>query len=645
MVVVGSPRLRFIPHTVIRPMYEIGGVIILGILSQWLAWRLRVPAILPLMITGLLVGPVAQYYLGYRIINPRFDAETGAGLFPGNLLYQFVSLSIALILFEGGLTLNRQEIKGLERSVIRLTTLGALATGIIGGLAAHFISGLSWQLSFLFGALIVVTGPTVIAPILRHLNLKKQISTVLKWESIIIDPVGAFLAVLVFNFISASYLSDETTTEAFLNFARSVFVGLGLGVILGGGLYFFIKRLFIPRYLLSVFTLALVMGAFLLSDLIAHESGLLTAVVMGATLANLDVPYVKDIIDFKESLTLLLISLLFIMLSADMTVAQLQLVARPESLLLFLIVTLVARPLGVFWSMRQSELTWRDKAFISWVGPRGIVAAGVASLFGVQLQDMGVPGAEMITPLVFLVVLGSVLLNATLAGLVGKQLGVMLPERSGILIYGDGEGARLLAKCLQDSGRHVVLVGSSRSNVAEAQDAGLDAIFNDLYSDTLMETVDTAGTGYLLGLSGSDEDNFYLLNRYGDMTGQDRAYRLVSRKEMQNHRPGDQALFSPIATTLVFNRMARQYPEIQKVALKSRKHLAKVLPEMRRNKFIPLYISSLSSGRMEFVTADETEAPVTDGDVLYYLGAADWQPPEPEPAAEPVAENAEVDAK
>ena len=620
-------------------MYEIGGVVILGILSQWLAWRLRVPAILPLIITGLLIGPVAQYYLGYRIINPRFDAEAGAGLFPGNLLYQFVNLASALILFEGGLTLNRQEIKGLERSVIRLTTIGALTTALLAGVAAHYIVGLSWRLSFLFSSLIVVTGPTVIAPILRHLNLKKQVSTVLKWESIIIDPVGAFLAVLIFNFISASYLAEETTTEAFLNFARSVFVGLALGVILGGGLYFFIKRLFIPRYLLSVFTLALVMGSFLLSDLIAHESGLLTAVVMGATLANLDVPYFKDIIDFKESLTILLISLLFIMLSADMTVAQLELVARPESLLLFLVIILVARPLGVFWSMRPSELSWRDKAFVSWVGPRGIVAAGVASLFGVQLQDMGVPGAEMITPLVFLVVLGSVLLNATLAKLVGKQLGVMLPEQSGVLIYGDGEGARSLAKSLHDGGRHVVLVGGSRSNVAEAQELGLEAIFHDIYSDTLLETVDTAGMGFLLGLSGSDEDNMYLLNRYGDITGSEGAYRLIARKELQSHRLSKQALFSPIASSLLFNRAARQFPEVQHVGVQDSEHLRSVIQALRQQKFIPLYISSTGSGQVRFVTADEQTTSVTPGDVLHYFGSPDWEPPaaEPQPGAEAAA--------
>lgn len=608
-------------------MYEIGGVVILGILSQWLAWRLRVPAILPLMVTGLLVGPVAQYYLGHRIINPRFDAEAGVGLFPGNLLYQFVNLAIALILFEGGLTLNRQEIKGLERSVIRLTTVGALTTALIGGLAAHYIAGLNWRLSFLFSSLIVVTGPTVIAPILRHLNLKKQISTVLKWESIIIDPVGAFLAVLVFNFISASYLAEETTTEAFITFGRSVFVGLGLGVILGGGLYFFIKRLFVPRYLLSVFTLALVMGSFLLSDLIAHESGLLTAVVMGATLANLDVPYFKDIIDFKESLTLLLISLLFIMLSADMTVAQLELVARSESLLLFLVIILVARPLGVFWSMRSSDLSWRDKAFISWVGPRGIVAAGVASLFGVQLQEMGVPGAEMITPLVFLVVLGSVLLNATLANLVGKQLGVMLPERSDVLIYGDSEGARTLAKTLQDGGRHVVLVGGSRSNIAEAKELGLEAIFHDIYSDTLLETVETAGMGYLLGLSGSDEDNMYLLNRYGDITGSEGAFRLIVRKELQNYRPGKQALFSPIASSLLFNRTARQFPEVQETEIQSEDHLREVIKALRQNKFIPLYITSPASGHIRFVTADEAIPTVTAGDTLHFLGDPNWEAP------------------
>ncbi|MGB3801663.1 MAG: cation:proton antiporter, partial [Lewinella sp.] len=191
-------------------MYEIGSLIIIGVFAQWIAWRLRVPAILPLILAGILIGPGWEWYSGHRLLSPRFDSEAGTGLFPGNLLYSFVSLSIGLILFEGGLTLKLKEIRGMADSILRLTTYGAFTTTIVAGLAAHFIMGLSWQIAFLFSTLIVVTGPTVITPIMRQINVKRQVATVLKWESIIIDPVGAFLAVLFYNFVVAYYDPEAT---------------------------------------------------------------------------------------------------------------------------------------------------------------------------------------------------------------------------------------------------------------------------------------------------------------------------------------------------------------------------------------------------------------------------------------------------
>lgn len=604
----------------------------LGIFAQWLAWRLKVPAILPLIITGMLIGPVYEYYTGHRLLNPRFDPETGDGLFPGNLLYSFVSLAIGLILFEGGLTLRLREIKGLAGSIIRLTTLGSLTTTVVAGLAAHYVVGLSWQISFLFSTLIVVTGPTVIAPIMRQINVKRQISTVLKWESIVIDPVGAFLAVLMYNFIVATYEPGKTISEAVLEFIRSGLVGIGLGFLLGMALYFIIKRLYVPRYLLNVFTLASVIGAFVLSDLIAHESGLLTAVMMGATLANRDVPFLHEILDFKESLTLLLISMLFILLSANMSVYQIEQVIRPDSLLLFAIVVFVARPLGVFWSLSKSELEWRDKAFISWVGPRGIVAAGVASLFGIRLEEQGVPGAEYITPLVFLVVLGTVLLNATLAGFMARRLRVNLPEGSGVLIFGASEAATLLGSYLRDSGREVTVVSTNRLELEEAREANLNVQELKIHSDSLDENLDLTDVGYILALTPNDEDNLYLRNRYNNREGLRGNLRLINRKEVQNQRYAEEALFSPYASFLVLNRLARQTHKISTVEIKNPDVLAETIDFIRSRKLIPLFLQCSVSGDISFMRAGEREYAVNAGDELYYLGAP--VPPEEFPVAE-----------
>ncbi|NJB86996.1 NhaP-type Na+/H+ or K+/H+ antiporter [Lewinella marina] len=601
-------------------MYEIGSLIIIGVVAQWIAWRLRVPAILPLILAGILIGPGWELYTGHRLLSPRFDSDAGTGLFPGNLLYSFVSLSIGLILFEGGLTLKLKEIRGLADSILRLTTYGALTTTVIAGLAAHYVLGLNWQIAFLFSTLIVVTGPTVIAPIMRQINVKRQVATVLKWESIVIDPLGAFLAVLFYNFILAYYDPQATVYNSLIKFLQSGLVGIGLGFVLGRLLFILISRLYIPKFLLNIVTLGFVVGAFLLSDAIAHESGLLTTVVMGAYLANREVPYLHDILDFKESLTLLLISLLFILLSANMTVEQIRLVLNQESLVVFLIVVFLARPLGVFWSLRTSELGWRDKAFISWVGPRGIVAAGVASLFGIELAEEGITHAEYITPLVFLIVLGTVLLNATLAGFLARKLKVSLPKGSGVVIFGASEGARQLAHSLVESGRDVTLVTGNRAERDIAQEQHLTTIQVQFNSDLLDSKLDLTDIGYVLALTGNDEDNFYLLNNYRSREGIRGAYRLVTRKEIQAQRFGPEALFGHYVSYLLFNRAARNFGTVNAIQLLDPDELPNLIAQLREERAIPLYLRCTEHGDITFIPAGDRPLSVSPGDTLYYIG-------------------------
>ena len=602
-------------------MYEIGSLIIIGVLAQWIAWRLRVPAILPLILAGILIGPGWEWYTGHRLLNPRFDGEAGTGLFPGNLLYSFVSLSIGLILFEGGLTLKLKEIRGMADSILRLTTYGAFTTTVIAGLAAHFVMGLSWQIAFLFSTLIVVTGPTVITPIMRQINVKRQVATVLKWESIIIDPVGAFLAVLFFNFIVAYYDPEATVYDSLIKFFQSGLVGIGLGFVLGHCLFLLISRFYVPRFLLNIVTLGFVVGAFLISDTIAHESGLLTTVVMGAYLANRDTPFIHDILDFKESLTLLLISLLFILLSANMTVDQISLVLNTRSLLVFLIVVFLARPLGVFWSLSTSDLTWRDKAFISWVGPRGIVAAGVASLFGIELAEENVAYAEYITPLVFLIVLGTVLLNATLAGLLARRLKVSLPKGSGVLIFGGSEGSRQLGLSLMESGRDVVLVSPNRAECDIAEEKNLIAIQAQVNSEELDSKIDFSDIGYVLALTGNDEDNFYLLNNYRNRKGIRGAYRLVTRKEIQVQRYSKEALFGHYVSYLLFNRAARNFGTVNAIEIIEPEELPNLIDRLREERAVPLYLRCTEYGDITFVPADDDRPlSVSSGDTLYYIG-------------------------
>jgi len=404
-------------------MLELAGIIILGIIAQWFAWKLKLPAILPLILIGLIVGPIATLFTddGNKLIEPVWNGTVG--LFPGERLFNFVSLAISIILFEGGLTLKKEEILNVGPSIVKLITLGSLVTFLGAGVSAHYIFNLSWAISFLFSALIIVTGPTVIAPILRNIPLKKDVSAVLKWEGILIDPIGALVAVLVFEFISVG-AGYEYTKEALIEFGKIVIIGISIGFTAAYGLHNSIKYNLIPHYLMNVVVLASVLAVFVLSDLFAHESGLLAVVVMGMVLGNRKVQELKEILYFKESLSILLISILFILLAANITIEEVMLLYKWETLGLFLIVVFVLRPISVFLSTANSGLKFNEKLFISWVGPRGIVAAGIASLFGLKLSMQGEPGAEYITPLVFMIVLGTVLLNATTARLFAKIAGV-----------------------------------------------------------------------------------------------------------------------------------------------------------------------------------------------------------------------------
>ena len=293
-------------------MLELAGIIIFGILAQWVAWKFKIPAILPLILIGLLVGPVAATFLsedGTKWIEPIWNGTKG--LFPGDGLYSFVSLAISIILFEGGLTLKRNEIKNLGPVITKLITLGAAITFFAAGLAAHFIFGLSWQISLLFSALIIVTGPTVITPILRNIPLKKEVSAVLKWEGILIDPIGALVAVLVFEFISVGGDSGFTKT-ALIEFGKIILFGTTFGFTFAHALAFAINKKLIPHYLLNVVSLSTVLLVYVESDIFAHESGLFAVVVMGMVLGNSQLKNIKELLYFKESLSVLLISILFI---------------------------------------------------------------------------------------------------------------------------------------------------------------------------------------------------------------------------------------------------------------------------------------------------------------------------------------------
>jgi hypothetical protein len=385
---------------------------------------------------------------------------------------------------------------------------------------------------------------------------------------------------------------------------------------------FIINKKWVPHYLLNVFALAAVLGVFVLSDSFAHESGLLAVVVMGMVLGNSNSGYLKELLYFKESLSVLLISILFILLAANINMADLMLIYNWETVLLFALVIFIIRPLGVFLSTYKSKLQLNEKLFISWVGPRGIVAAGIASLFGLKLAKDGVAGAEYITPLVFMIVLGTVLLNATTARLFAKIVGVFLKKSEGILIIGASEVSQIIGLYLENHDRHVVLIDSNQSNISRAKEKGLEAFTTNIYSETLTDNIELNDVGYLMALTGSPDINKYAIDKFGKQFGENGAFRLVSSDEMNDtsNNPKE-GLFSHIDDYASLTETAKLYPIIHEYKLKGKEHYFDLIEFTNGDKNImPLFIKD-THGELEIISSYSSDAHVIEkGYELVYMG-------------------------
>ena len=601
-------------------MLELAGIIILGILAQWVAWKFKIPAILPLILIGLLVGPIAATYItddGSKWIEPIWNGEKG--LFPGDYLYNFVSLAISIILFEGGLTLKREEIKNVGPVITKLITLGAAITFFGAGIVAHEIFNLSWELSFLFSGLIIVTGPTVITPILRNIPLKKDISTVLKWEGILIDPIGALVAVLVFEFITVGGETGFTKT-AFIEFGKILLFGTTFGFTFAHALAYVMNKKMIPHYLLNVASLSTVLLVFVESELFAHESGLLAVVVMGMVLGNGKLKNIKELLYFKESLSVLLISILFILLSANMNIEELMLLYSWKTLALFAIVVFVIRPLAVFASTINSKLKFNEKIFISWVGPRGIVAAGIASLFGSKLLKQGVEGAEYITPLVFMIVLGTVLLNATTARFFARIVGVFLKKSNGILIVGASNPARLIASYLRDKGKRIVIIDSNKHFIEQALQDNLEALNVNIYDDELTDNIELNDVGYLIALTANDTVNKQALENFSEVFGEHGSFKIASSTEIKEATVEEKLhFFTPKDDYINLSEAYRENPVIHQVKIADEKQYKEVLSLLYdEEKSIPLFVEK--GAGLYLVTEYERDKLPKKDLIISYLG-------------------------
>ncbi|MBD8874395.1 sodium:proton antiporter [Rhodanobacter sp. DHB23] len=490
----------------IEPGLVLTGMLVIGFLCQWLAWRVKLPAIVFLLLAGLLLGPVSG------LLRP--DALLGGLLFP------MVSLAVALILFEGSLALRFHELPGIGGVVRGLVSYGALAALVSLAAAAHWVAGVAWPIALLFGALTCVTGPTVIAPMLRTLRPNARIANALRWEGIVIDPLGALLAVLVYEVV----VSREQG-HALSVFLGTVLCGAATGALAAWLLGLLLRRQSIPEYLQNFGVLATVLLAFTIANRLAHDSGLLTVTIMGIALGNMRDVHVDDILDFKEHLTTLLVSLLFILLAARLP-WPLPGDLLWEGFVIFLIAQFLVRPFSVLIASLGSPLGWRERTLIGWVAPRGIVAASVSALFALRLQALGVAGAGALVPLVFILIVGTVVLQSATARPLALWLGVAEPEPRGVLIFGSDAVARGVGRALHEAGFRVVLADDEHDGIRLARMEGLSTFFGNPASPHAERNLDLAGIGRLLAMSVHRERNTLACVHYRQEFGRNKVYRL-----------------------------------------------------------------------------------------------------------------------
>ena len=481
-------------------------LLVVGFLAQWLAWRMRLPAILFLLLIGIVIGPATGW----------FDPDKALGRF----LFPTVSLAVALILFEGSMTLRFSELRGIGSAVHGMVTYGAVLALLMLAGAAHWIAGLHWSIAFLFGALTCVTGPTVITPMLRTLRPNARIASALRWEGIVLDPLGALFAVLVFEAIVTHQQGHSLAV-----FGATVGIGAGIGLAVAAALGFLLYRQMIPEYLQAYGTLIAVLGAFTLSNKLAHESGLLAVTIMGITLGNLRHVHIEDIMHFKEHLSTLLVSMLFVVLAA-----RLHWPLPPGTLMAGILVFVVAqffiRPVSILVSTFRSSLTWPERTLLAYVSPRGVVAASVSSLFALRLGDLGVPGADALVPLVFTLIIGTVVLQSATARPLARWLKVADPDPDGVLIFGSDEVARSIATALAEQKFQVLLADDDWEGISKARMAGLPVFFGNPTSQHAATHLDLTGIGRLLAMSQRRELNSLACMQYRQEFGRERVYRL-----------------------------------------------------------------------------------------------------------------------
>ncbi len=492
---------------VVGAMAAIG---VLGVGAQWIAWRLNIPAIVLMLLAGLLAGPV------FGILNPEQDL--------GPITGPIISIAVAVILFEGGMTLNLHSLRDASKSVMRLVVIGAPLGWIMSTLALRFGAGLSWESSTVFGGIMIVTGPTVIAPLLRQAKLSRRPAALLQWEAIVNDPIGALAAVLAFEVILVMSQA-ATLSHAITILITGLVVSIVLGIAAGFGLAHSFRRGWVPEYIKVPLLFVVLIAIFAASNRVLHESGLMAVTVMGMVIANANLPSYEELRRFKEHATVLLVSGVFILLAASMdfaTLAQLDL----RAVIFLAAVIFVARPLTVYLSLLRTDLPMNERTLIATTGPRGVVLVAVAGLFGERLYELGIEDGAMIGPLAFALVACTVVLHGFTLKPVARMLGLSGAATPGVLIVGGTAWGTELAQCLSKADIPVLVSDANYRNLRQAKDANIPVFFGDILSEAAEHNVEIHNFDLLFAASDNDAYNTLVTTDLGPEFGRDKVFQI-----------------------------------------------------------------------------------------------------------------------
>ncbi len=492
-----------------------------SIVAQWAGWKLKLPAIVFLLLFGFVLGPA----LG--VIRPQE--------LMGDFLRPAVTVAVAIILFEGSLQLKLREVSDIKAAVRHIVFIGAPLGWALIAAAAHYVAGMSVPVAVVFGGMLVVTGPTVVVPMLRHARLNPRVSSILKWEGIVNDPLGVVFAVLAYEYFHFYQTTSASGLSFYLQYGLILLVMLGLSHAAGRGAAFLLERGWMPEYLKAPFLVSAVLALYAGCDLALQESGLIAIVVFGMTLANVRISSIEEIRRFKETVTLLLVSGVFILLTANLD-PHLLLTINARGALFILLLLFVLRPLTIAVASIGTNMTAKETLFVGWIAPRGVVCAAMAGVMQPLLVDAGFQGAEQVLPLAFGIVVVTVILHSFSVRFLAKKLDLAVEHSGGLIIVGAADWTIQLAETLQGGGIPVVLADTSWRRLKQARLANVPVYFGEILSEEAEYNMELNRYGALLAATDNDAYNFLLCNTYAPLLGREHVFQMSAGLESDAER-------------------------------------------------------------------------------------------------------------